>query len=941
LKKRLLIASLFLGLVNFSKADDIIYQSIGPYGGLNNTDSPIVIPANKAQDLLNVEVSLTGKSVLKRKGYALFSNLSITTSPVHGVHNFFDSSGNSVDLYFNDSRMSSSIGGGAVAVIFSTGPNGATYQCVDSQGFAYCANTGRTSLIKTNGATATTITTVNSTGTMVTVTPERLATSGFAEAPNRVDFSKANDFANWTIGSAGTDATQFTIVAPGSRVTHITYAFGKIIGFKDSSMFYIYMGQEEAQADWEIKIIDPRVGTLDNTSVYWEGILYFRGQDGHIYAYDGSSVNKITRDLQGTIQLSGNRTTNSWSQSSQTDFETSSMTPQGYLSTTILPGSIVLGTATAISDFVDDSSSDFGLASSVVFLDTTSISGSVTLSTAPSALTPTTPITTNVNGSTVPLGPLSLGPGSAQPYRVTAAQSFTSTYTFLLSSVTVVAQVSGSIQPSTYTVQICGDNSGFPGSVIISTDHFFTGVASDPNYSIVSIVFNSSAVISNGNRYWIKFTTTSESQPISLGQGTNATTDIYCGSTSTSCLSSFSIIYRTNGFNYSNTGYFVSRSFDNGFSTNTWLWEWDTFYASGTVTSGGASLSYQTQVSSDSACANCWDSLVSVSSGSRPTSAVKRYFRYKPIFSGTNVSTSPVLNYVEQNLTSRLRPGGTYYSQVRNIGTAINSWDTFSVNKQDNGGTHTFYIRASSTAIGINSSTPAWVSIGAGATPSISTYPYVQVKDEFVASKSTQNPILSDFTVAWFEGSASDKAYATYFNDAVWWSVPVGVSVSSNTRVLRLDLINADWYIYDIGTNGMLVRNNSLYFGSSSEGKIFKFGDVDNDNGLAINAYWKSKDFVQGNPFVKKEFVNLSVSVGSVANSSMTVTYTVDGSSQTSYQFPLYAGASYYKHYNKNMPAGKIGNTFNVQFGNNGADQFFETFAVQYGFRDKPWVPSQ
>jgi hypothetical protein len=165
----------------------------------------------------------------------------------------------------------------------------------------------------------------SSTGTLVAVTQQRLATAGFAEAPNRVDFSKANDFTTWTIGRPDTDPVQFTIVSPGSHFTHIVYAFGRIIWFKDTSFGYILEG--ETQADWQIRIIAPNLGTLDNTSVFREGILYFRGNDGHIYGYDGSNYTKLTRDLQGTISTSQNRTSNSWTQTSQTDWEAGAMLP--------------------------------------------------------------------------------------------------------------------------------------------------------------------------------------------------------------------------------------------------------------------------------------------------------------------------------------------------------------------------------------------------------------------------------------------------------------------------------------------------------------------------------------------------------------------------------------------------------------------------------------
>jgi hypothetical protein len=282
---------------------------------------------------------------------------------------------------------------------------------------------------------------------------------------------------------------------------------------------------------------------------------------------------------------------------------------------------------------------------------------------------------------------------------------------------------------------------------------------------------------------------------------------------------------------------------------------------------------------------------------------------------------------------------GTFYSAVKNA-ASLTGWDSFTANKTDGGGSHTFYIRSSTNAITVRSSTPSWTAVTSGSLPTISTGTYFQIRDDMAAISSTTLPSLSDFTQSWFEGLATDKSYATYFKDALWWSVVAGSGTSTNNRVLRYDFLNGDWYLYDLATNGLLVRNNSLYFGSAAGGYIYKFGDVDNDNGSAINAYWRSKDFFGDSPFVDKELVSMSVAGLSVAASSATVTYTLNGSSATSYTVNLYDANKTTVRVNKNLPLGKIGNTFRVEVGNNAADQPFEVYAIQYGLRQKTWIPT-
>src|SRR4029077_11501933 len=110
-----------------------------------------------------------------------------------------------------------------------------------------------------------------------------------------------------------------------------------------------------------------------------------------------------------------------------------------------------------------------------------------------------------------------------------------------------------------------------------------------------------------------------------------------------------------------------------------------------------------------------------------------------------------------------------------------------------------------------------------------------------------------------------------------------------NNYVIKYDMINNGFVLYDIPMNGFYVRGGSLYFGSSLTGVVYKYGDVDNDNGSAINSFWKSKDFVNGvGPFQDDEFVRLSLLTTSVQNSTMTVTYTINGSSSAAFAMNLY-----------------------------------------------------
>jgi hypothetical protein len=912
-------------------------QIVGPFGCLNNEDNPFTIGANMAQDLLNVDVSPGGKSVIKRSGYGTALTLTVTTSPVHGTYTFYDSNGNTVDLVAHDQYLTASVGGGSGTNILTGGSNGATYQCTDAEGFAYCANTARSRLIKTNGVTVTNVT-VTSTGTMVTNTPERLVQSGFAEAPNRIDFSKSNDFNTWTVGSAATDPIQFTMTAPGARVTHITYGHGRTYWFKNTSFGYILEGP--THSDWQAKTLNPSLGTLDNTSVWDKGILYFRGNDSHIYAFDGSNIQKLTRDIGTTINAAQSRAANSWTQTTQADWEAGTISTLTWLSTSLVSGSVVLATATAIDSFVDTSSANFA-AGTLTNLSTITVNGSLVLSTGAESQ--------EINCSDIATHGSGVGICSS-PYYL--SQSFQASDSYIVTRSTFSGCYNVGSGVGDFKVRILSDNSGAPGSVLdtsetIDMSSLIACSGGDPTAGklFVATFTAGTARLVNGTRYWMQWVpqgACSGSSYLGVGLDNDGT---YCDSgegyasgaslnfPSTTLFVQFALF----GNQFSSSGNIISRSFDVGLTTSTWLWDWSTFSVSSSVPAN-TTLTFETQTSS--ASNGTFTTLASVVSGSTPTSTVQQFIRYKASFATTDLSTSPRINDVTISMTGRRRPFGTFYSQVKNAAN-LTAWDAFSATKQDNGGTHTFYIRASTGFLPPTSSTYAWTAISVGGIPSISTGVYFQIRDDFSITLATQNPTLDDFTQNWFEGSASDKSYATYFDDAIWWSLASGAGASSNNTIIRHDMLNNGQTLYDIPINGFYVRNQRLYFGSATVGKTYKYGDSDSDDGTAIEAYWKSKDFFQDSPFTEKDYTRLSVAAASVANSSMTVTYAINGSSETAYTVSLQNNNADFMKKNVNLPLGKTGSTISVKFGNDAVDQPFEVFGLQIGYTPKSWRPGQ
>lgn len=938
MKKGLLLALLFVAPL-FAET-----ETVGPFGPLNNTDNPFIISANQAQDLLNVEVTEGNKSVKKRRGYGTAFTLTIATSPVHGVYNFYDSNGSDVGLFFNDRRMNVSISGQSPSVFFSTGTNGATYQCVDSAGFAYCANTSRDAIIKVNSSTYTLLSGFTSTGTMVTVTPERLVQAGFPTTTSLVWFSKANDFTTWTVGGNPVDPIQFTITSPGSGIKHITYAHGRVYWFKDASFGYILEGV--TQSDWRVVTVNSFLGTLHNTSIFRDDILYFQGNDGHFYAYDGSNLVKLSRDIQTTISQTQGRTSNSWTQSTQSEFEAGVSSAD--LSTSLIPGSILAKTTTYANNLVQQ----FSYSGSSQYVDTTTVSGAIqtmwpdefnamrdgTSNTA-RVWTISPVLSAQVAGGTLTMRPTD----ASGRYLVSIASSHMfgvgTTYYVQISSLTGL----------TSQVALMALNTSYFTS---SVDQY-TGNGQGGAGNFWSITFQ----LQNDNSPYVRiqdfqnrtdgsFTPPSNYYPFPVDVSLYLTGSSYRLTINTVTVSGSHTFPNAPLYTYfqpygaTNSAFNISRysvtpqTFTvttNSMDTGIVLPKWSTF----TVTSTGYDGSTVTHTSQSSSDGTSFDSAVTLTNGTAIQSSPKRYVKINSLFSN-QVATNAVVS-VQPPYNVPAGSSGTFLSQVKNADN-LSSWDSFVANVVQNDGRITFYSRGRSGVFTALASTPAWVQVSNGGIPTTSTGAYFQVRADFVEN-SSNTLRLDDFAQSWFEGAASDKTYATYHDNANWWSVASGTGATSNNKILRFDLLNPGWYVYDIGTGGMYVRSQSLYFGSVSAGKVYKYGDVDNDDGVAINSYWKSKDFFGASPFLDKDYQRLSSVQKMVANSTMTLTYTLDGASSTSFDVALGVSTSTFIQKNVNLPQGKQGRTISLKLGNNAADQPWEVFGAGIDYNAKSWSP--
>jgi len=827
--KKLIIGLFFFFGCAGIQSQDYRTMIISPFGTLNNTDNSIILPNHMAQDMLNVDITEYG-SIKKRDGYGLAYTLDHTTSAVHGIYHFYDSSGNDVSLFFNDVDMISEVNGSSTT-LFQGKTFGATYQCTDSEGYAYCVNSSRDGLFKTDGATYSDIG-PSSTGTMITSTVERLAMAGFVAAPNRLDVSEANDFSDWTPAGEPTDPIQFKIVSPGPELRHITYAFGRIMWFKDESFGYLMEGP--TQTDWTLRIVSHNIGTLNNTSVYYNGILYFQAQDSHFYAYDGASLTKLSKDISSITDDIQVNTTNSWTETSSADFDNGYFINGVSVDTETVANQLQMTFPDAFASFRDGTSG--------------------------------TKVVWEEGGST-------LGSGSGD------------------------ASVSG-------------------GELVIQTDQnigFYTVGFVEPlpsfsagttfHFEIVDYPFYVSQTP------YLAFTLTNSSTLADVPAGLSERLELIIQSTSAGKIF-INYIKEDEG----------NICADNTSSTKC-----------GSIYDQPATFDFFVDASNYQLKIN--DILVSSLTHNLAAGSIYAYFS----LTDSNQGTNRIVNIDDFGVKPSTM---SYYSEVHNAAN-LTAWGSFVGNKSDDGGTHDIYIRAATETFTSDSSTPSWVSATFGTIPTMSTGSFIQMRDDFSIAYATQAPALYDFTFNWQEGSVEDKTYAVYHEDAIWWAVASGAGVTANNYILRLDLFNRGWGLYNIGMNGMLIKDNNLFFGSVSSGYIYQFGSATNDNGSDIEAYWKSKDYPVSSLFTEKEFNRVSVAAASDAGSNVTLTYELDGSTSTNYSIGLEDANSDFIKNNRNLAAGETGQTINFKIGNDAADQPFEIFGIQFGYRSKPWRPTE
>lgn len=259
-----------------------------------------------------------------------------------------------------------------------------------------------------------------------------------------------------------------------------------------------------------------------------------------------------------------------------------------------------------------------------------------------------------------------------------------------------------------------------------------------------------------------------------------------------------------------------------------------------------------------------------------------RYLQYITTFTvggGDNGALSS-LNSASLQWTAS---SGTLKSQIHNFGS-ITSFGNFVVQDVLNSGNIAFSICSStmstmspaSACTAQTANTQISISTGTGGSGT-----YVQWYATFTVTATTQTPTLQSVTVQAYAGNHAVPMASTVWDNRYWLSLTTSTADSANDSVLVLNS-QGHWADFDIHAGAFTQYKNSLYHAdSTATGNIYLDNQAYADNGAAINAYVKTKDFSMGDLSRDHYLYGLYPSMDNGGNCDVTFQYTPDKSTST------------------------------------------------------------
>jgi hypothetical protein len=842
-KHLLLAISLTLGLT-LAQADEFIIPNLK--GGMNSFNDANVIDNNQASFIQNFYTDENGLAV-ERNGFEKKDSTSVLGGglAVTGNWNFFDSDGNEWIISFSSRNFYKNTVGNPPSQFGLVATVGTTPDATVNLGKIWFVN-GTDNLWSFDGSS-----TANYSGAplgqIIKSWRNRIVIADIASNRSTVHFSEDGDGTSWTVGGNPTDSfiLKFGGANDGFPIAGIQGSYlDNMIVFRKTDAWAV---TGFAQDDIFVRNISREIGCIDKGTIQeFDGSLIFLSNRG-MEEMRGLTITHISEPIRDITDLIVKNTINQrqTSQTTQTDWEAGTQSPGGWFDTGINAGSVQLATETALTTFVDDARGEFALGSHV----------KTSATVAGLAIETTNYISTNFDTTPVEVVGSS---HAAQMVIVSTGYDINEVQT-----VSINAKLGAALFCDDFTLRIRDDGTDYSGPVVpqlgdVRVQDEFSCSGWTPGAADCSIVdFVISTTVTPGTTYWVEIQT----------DGTNDTMQI--------CMPAYSESNSIYHFNLNvgspgeflldankgmgaelnitgvySTATFTSRTFDTGFTTNTWLWTWDEFDVGESL--NGETVSYETQTASSTT--GPWESLTPVTNGGKSTSTVQEFFRYKVSFE-TETGTSPVLSDVTQNMSARIRPIGTFTTQVVDVGTLIDSWSNFAANDTQSDGAITYEFNASSQSNIAIFNSSSWTSVVSGGIPTNGVERYVAFRSSFSLTTASGTARLNSLSISWNEGD-KQPANAFVYDRRYWMAYSTNTTTSPRNDKVAVYQRNRTWTLLSgINAASFVLWRDALYFGDSTDtGLVYKFdvGNDDNNSGIEsviefksydLDAFNKDKDF--------------------------------------------------------------------------------------------------
>lgn len=863
------LALLLLILPALALADEFKINDLS--GGAYTYPSANKIPDNAAAYIQNMytDIEPVGQ---ERNGYVKRDTTVLGgTKPAYGSWEFLDTSGNDWYITYSSRTFYKNTIGQTPTAFGLVATVDQIPDCAKNIGIIMCVN-GTDSAWAFDGASTGTIATAPL-GTLIEPWRTRFAIGNIGGAKSTVRFSADGSSSSWTLGGNAGDPFQIQIGGANDgeyiRCLQGSYQDSLIVGRK-----YDLWGMDGfSQNDAQTRNISRQVGCIESRSMQEvDGELVFLSARG-LEAMTDRSIQNISEPIRNITDILVKNTINQRTntQTSQPDFVAGTISPDNSLSTSISPGNVVLSTM-ALTSQSDTTAANFSAGTK------TQVNTGVASPTGLSLSLQTVDSVKDSAGFT----PFSADHSCTAPYYM--SQQFLAASTYPLTAMELSLYKVGS-PPTTFDFNVLTDSAGAPGVVISSIAIGTAGMSSTfPGATFSFSMSTPYARLLGGTTYWMQLIPTSGAGGCDvsnyIGWGVNsASAGKYNNGVGASLLTArvYYWYFKTKGSAYYSSGNLVSRSFDVGFTTNTWLWNWGIFSSSQSIPSPATTLTYETQSSADNVA---FDSLVAVTTGTAPTSIVRRYIRYKASFATSDTSISPVISSVTMSAGPFVSTGGLFTSQIFSVGSLISAWGPVTIGESKSSGTITYQFGSTNTASA--SAISNWTNIVNGGIPTVSTNPYAAFRSTFVSTTAGSNLSLADFQTTWNEGGVIPAPVSTVYDRRYWISF---TTTTGNTPVLDTIMVwqrsKSFVFFKGIYAGSFALWRDKLYFGNSnSTGYVYQFDTGNSDDGSDISSIITTKSYDLGQFLREKDLMRVYVGYlgDSAYTGSFTLTYDLDRS---------------------------------------------------------------